>query len=66
MENRKIIAREVSPDLVDFSGYFDDDGLTEMGGDFCYNLFIVANDRSKGFNSEIYGYLQSLLLYRHR
>lgn len=59
MENRKIIAREVAPELVDFSGYFDDDGLTEKGGDFCYSLFIVGNDRSKGFNSEIYECIQS-------
>ena len=41
MENRKIIAREVAPELVDFSGYFDDEGLTEKGGDFCYTIIIV-------------------------
>lgn len=54
---RKInyIIREVSPEQCDFSFYFEDDGLTEAGGDYCYNLFIVACDRySSGFNHEEY------------
>ena len=49
------IIREVSPEQCDFSFYFEDDGLTEAGGDYCNNLFIVTCDRySKGFNHEEY------------
>ena len=51
----KYIIREVPPEQTDFSYYFDDDGLTEAGGDYCYNLFIVAQSRrSSGFNEEEY------------
>jgi hypothetical protein len=53
------IVREVPPEHTDFSYYFDDDGLTEKGGDYCYNLFIVAQSRwSSGFNEEEYKKLQ--------
>lgn len=45
MENIKHIFREVSPEATDFSFYFDDDGIKEAGGDFCYNLFIVQRER---------------------
>ena len=38
---KKYIIREVDPESCDFSYYFDDDGLSEAGGDFCYTLFIV-------------------------
>jgi len=31
----KIIAREVQPENIDFSDYFDDDGLTNEGGENC-------------------------------
>lgn len=51
------IIREASPDECDFSTYFDDDGLTEAGGDWNYNLFIVNNEgwgRISGFNIETY------------
>ena len=54
MENRKIIAREVAPELVDFSGYFDDEGLTEKGGDFCYTIIIVDYRNGNGFNMSEY------------
>lgn len=54
------IIREVSPEQSDFSPYFDDDGLTEAGGDYCYNLFIVAQSRnSGGFNEKEYTSLQN-------
>lgn len=49
----KYIIREVSPEASDFSFYFDDDGLTENGGSYFYNLFIVSND-GWGFNMEEY------------
>lgn len=39
-----IIAREVNPSYVDFSSYFDDDGLTNKGGDNCA-CYIVQNER---------------------
>lgn len=54
------IIREVPPEHTEFSYYFDDDGLTAAGGDYCYNLFIVAQSRnSSGFNEEEYQSLQT-------
>lgn len=53
----KHIIREVAPDCADLSYYFDNDGLTEKGGDYCYNLFIISNDgfnRFHGFNIDEY------------
>ena len=53
----KYIIREIAPENAMFETYFDDDGLTEKGGDYCYNLFIVCNDsynRLNGFNIEEY------------
>lgn len=55
MNNIKNIIREVEPEYTDFSIYFDNDGLTEVGGDYCYNLFIVSQSRNQnGFNEESY------------
>lgn len=55
MSEVKYIVREVPPEQMDVSLFFDDDGLTEDGGDYCYNLFIVAQSRdSRGFNEERY------------
>ena len=52
---KKYIIKEVPAEQADFSIYFDDDGLTEAGGDYCYNLFIVAQSRDrKGFNEKEY------------
>lgn len=48
------IVREVPAESCDFSFYFDNDGLTEAGGDYCYNLFIVGNRNCGGFNTEAY------------
>lgn len=54
------IIREVPQEHVDFSYYFDDDGLTEAGGDYCNNLFIVAQSRNQsGFNEKLYQEIQS-------
>lgn len=54
------IIREVPPEHADFSYYFDDDTLTAAGGDYCYNLFIVAQSRNVcGFNEEEYQSLQT-------
>ena len=51
----RYIIREVPPEQCDFSFYFDDDGLTEAGGDYCYNLFIISQSRNGGnFNGEEY------------
>ena len=53
------IVREVPAESCEFSFYFDNDGLTEAGGDYCYNLFIVAQSRNRiGFNEKEY---QSIL-----
>jgi hypothetical protein len=51
----KIIAKEVNPAHVDFSYYFDDDGLKSIGGENCA-VYIVSGDRRKynGFNMEEY------------
>lgn len=54
------IIREVPPEQTDFSLYFEDDGLTSAGGDYCYNLFIVAQSRnSGGFNEKEYQNIQN-------
>ena len=54
------IIREVQPEHADFSYYFDDDTLTAAGGDYCYNLFIVAQSRNVcGFNEEEYQNIQN-------
>ena len=51
---KKYIVREVEPFSADFSFYFDDDWLTEAGGDFCCNLFIVGGNRISSFNGNVY------------
>lgn len=57
-KNIKHIIREVPPEQSDFSLYFD--GLKEDGGDYCYNLFIVAQSRNcGGFNEKEYTSLQN-------
>jgi hypothetical protein len=59
--NKKIkhIIREVPPEQSDFSLYFDDDALTDAGGDYCYTLFIVAQSRNScGFNEKEYQNIQ--------
>jgi hypothetical protein len=52
---RKIIAKEVNPADVDFSYYFDDDGLTSASGENCA-VYIVPADRRRnsGFNMDEY------------
>lgn len=51
----KTIIREVPEEECEFSRFFEDDGLTSAAGDFCYNLFIVAQSRrDNGFNEETY------------
>jgi len=55
MKNIRNLIREVEPCCEDFSLYFDDAGLTEAGGDYNYNLFIVPQSRNrKGFNEGEY------------
>lgn len=51
----KIIAREVAPDCVDFSFYFDNDGLTNVSGENCA-CYIIPGDRRRntGFNMDEY------------
>ena len=56
----KHIVREVPAEQSDFSFYFDDDGLTGAGGDYCNTLFIVARSHgSSGFNEREYKEVQS-------
>ena len=52
---KKIIAKELNPFHVDFSYYFDDDGLKSVGGENCA-VYIVPGDRRRynGFNTEEY------------
>jgi hypothetical protein len=51
----KIIAKEVNPADLDFSYYFDDDGLKSVGGKNCA-VYIVPTDRRRnaGFNMDEY------------
>ena len=56
---KKYIIKEVPAEQADFSIYFDDDGLTEAGGDYCYNLFIVGDRNCSGFNTEAYEAVKS-------
>jgi hypothetical protein len=44
---RKIIAKEVHPVDLDFSYYFEDEGLTNKGGENCA-VYIVPADRRRG------------------
>jgi hypothetical protein len=52
---KKIIAKEVNPAYVDFSFYFDDDGLKSVGGENCA-VYIIPAGRSRyaGFNMDEY------------
>ena len=50
---KKIIAKEVNPRYVDFSYYFDDDGLKSIGGENCA-VYIVSGDGRSGFNMDEY------------
>ena len=50
---KKIIAKEVNPRYVDFSYYFDDDGLKSAGGENCA-VYIVSGDGRSGFNMDEY------------
>ena len=49
----KYVAREIPPRNVDFSWYFDDDGLKSAGGENCA-VYIVPADRRRnsGFNMD--------------
>lgn len=58
--NIKYIIREVPPEQSELSFYFGYDGLTAAGGDYCYNLFIVAQSRDLiGFNEKEYTNIQN-------
>lgn len=48
---KKIIAKEVNPAHVDFSFYFDDDGLKSVGGENCA-VYIPGDRWSTGFNHD--------------
>jgi hypothetical protein len=52
---KKITAKEVNPAQVDFSFYFDDDGLKSVGGENCA-VYIIPADRNRytGFNMDEY------------
>lgn len=52
---KKIIAKEVNPSHIDFSYYFDNDGLKSIGGENCA-VYIIPRDRLRyrGFNMEEY------------
>ena len=58
---KKYIVREVAPEHTDFSFYFDNDGLREIGGDYCNNLFIVPTRHNYGFNGDEYKRVQKEL-----
>lgn len=53
----KVIAKEVNPSNVDFEYYFDDEGLTNAGGENCA-VYIPATQHSRGFNADEYKRIQ--------
>jgi hypothetical protein len=53
----KIIAREVEPGAIDFSSYFDDDGLKNIGGENCA-IYIPGGRQHYGFNNDEYEEIQ--------
>ena len=59
MGEKKInyVVREMSPEAADLNYAFGD-GLTERGGDWNYNLFIVTDNRHTGFNEKTYADVQ--------
>lgn len=57
----KIIAKEVNPSDVDFSWYFDDDGLRSSSGKNCACYIIPADRRrNSGFNMDEYEKIENL------
>lgn len=56
---KKYIIKEIPAEQADFSSYFDNDGLTSAGGDYCCNLFIVGDRNCSGFNTEAYEAVKS-------
>lgn len=56
--NGKIIAREVAPGAVDFRFFFDDDGLTNAGGENCAVYIPPAGRGYCGFNTDEYEGIQ--------
>src|SRR5690606_35699900 len=57
--NKKIIAKEVNAEDVDFSFYFDDDGLKTIGGENCAVYRVPADHRRHaGFNMDEYKEIQ--------
>lgn len=58
---KKHIIQEIESDYIDFSIYFDDDGLSEASGDYCNTLFIVPTRQSDGLNGEEYHRIQKEL-----
>lgn len=59
MENVKYIIRECEPETIDFSYFFDNDGLRAAGGDYCYNVFIIENRYNSGYNTADYNELKT-------
>ncbi len=59
MNNTKIIAREVPPEVVDFSFFFDDDGIKSAGGENCA-VYIPETKNTKGFNADEYNDIVAL------
>ena len=54
---KKIIAEEVAPEGIDFSSYFDDDGLKSAGGKNC--AVYILGPEGAGFNLDEYSEIQS-------
>lgn len=61
MNIKKYIARELPPEQSDFSIYFDDEGLTSVGGENCA-VYIVPADRRRhsGYNMEEYQEIEEI------
>lgn len=57
----KYVFRQVPPEVMDCSTFFDTDCFTEAAGDFSYTLFILYSDRGRtyGFNIEDYKDVQA-------
>lgn len=48
------VFKEVKPEDIDVTGYFDGDCFTENCGNYCYTMFVLCDDY-RGYTYQVYG-----------